>query len=116
MNAALQLSALPTPDDPSQKARQASGHDASLQRALDTLRAIRERYEAGCNAHPEARCYSVQVAVGRSDIAWISLAIELLQDAQRCCPDVSLTCLTGTQVPARFDSTRPADAAAVVAG
>jgi hypothetical protein len=50
-----------------------------LQRALHTLRAIRQRYEAGRNAHPEARGYSVQVGVDRGDLAWINAVIEMLE-------------------------------------
>ncbi len=116
MNAALQLTALRPPEDPSRAPAETSGRRDSLQRALHTLRAIRERYEAGRNAHPEARCYSVQVAVGHGDMAWISLAIELLQDAQRASPEACLTYLTERQMPAPFDSMGPAEARVSVAG
>ena len=51
----------------------------SLQRASLILRAIRQRYEAGRNAHPYARCYSVQVVMDHGDMAWISAAIEALE-------------------------------------
>jgi hypothetical protein len=51
----------------------------SLQRASLVLRAIRQRYEAGHNAHPDARCYSVQVVMDYGDMAWISAAIEALE-------------------------------------
>ena len=50
----------------------------SLQRASLVLRAIRQRYEAGRNAHPDARCYSVQVVMDYGDMAWISAVIEAL--------------------------------------
>jgi len=51
----------------------------SLQRASLILRAIRQRYEAGRNAHPYARCYSVQVVMDYGDMAWISAAIDALE-------------------------------------
>ncbi len=54
---------------------------ASLERALRTLKAIRQRYEVGCSAHRDARFYGVQVVVDRSDVAWISATIEALERA-----------------------------------
>jgi len=51
----------------------------NLQKAVRTLRAIRQRYETGRNARPDARCYSVQMAVGFGDMAWIAAAIEALE-------------------------------------
>jgi len=51
----------------------------NLQRAVRTLRAIRQRYVTGRNARPDARCYSVQVAIGYGDLAWIAAAIEALE-------------------------------------
>jgi hypothetical protein len=54
---------------------------SSVQRASLVLRAIRQRYEAGRNAHPDARCYSVHVAVDYGDMAWINAAIEVLEKA-----------------------------------
>jgi hypothetical protein len=50
-----------------------------LQRAALILRAIRQRYEAGRNAHPYARCYSVQVVMDHGDMAWISATIDALE-------------------------------------
>jgi hypothetical protein len=52
-----------------------------LQRALRTLRAVRQRYETGRNAHPDARSYSVNVAVDHGDLAWITAAIEAVEKA-----------------------------------
>jgi hypothetical protein len=51
----------------------------NLERAVRTLRAIQQRYETGRNARPDARCYSVQMAVGYGDMAWIAAAIEALE-------------------------------------
>ena len=53
----------------------------SLQRAALTLRAIRQRYETGHNAHPLAHCYSVNVAVDSGDMDWITAAIEAVEEA-----------------------------------
>jgi hypothetical protein len=53
----------------------------SLQRALRTLRAVRQRYEKGRNAHPDARSYSLHVVVDHSDVAWITAAIEAVEKA-----------------------------------
>ena len=53
----------------------------SLQRALSTLRAVRQRYETGRNAYPDARSYSVHVAVDHGDVAWITAAIEAVERA-----------------------------------
>ena len=50
----------------------------NLQRAVRTLRAIRQRYETGRDARPDVRSYSVQMAVGYGDMAWIAAAIEAL--------------------------------------
>jgi len=51
----------------------------SLRRALRTLSAIRQRYELGRNAHPDARFYSVQLVVDHGDVAWITATIEALE-------------------------------------
>ncbi len=52
----------------------------NLQRAVRTLRAIRERYEAGRNVDAAyVRPYSVQVAMGYADMFWIAAAIEALE-------------------------------------
>ena len=57
------------------------GNQMSLQRAALTLRAIRQRYEAGHNAYPCAHGYSVHIAVGGGDMAWITAAIEAVEEA-----------------------------------
>ena len=54
---------------------------ANLQRALATLRAIRERYVTGHKAHPDARSYSVQVALGSADLFWLTATIEAVERA-----------------------------------
>lgn len=54
--------------------------DQKLQQAVRTLRAIRQRYEAGRNADfGFVRTYSVQVALGYADMRWITAAIEVLE-------------------------------------
>ena len=53
----------------------------SLQRAFLTLCAIRQRYQAGHDAYPDARCYTVHVVIGDGDLAWISAAIEAVEQA-----------------------------------
>jgi hypothetical protein len=53
----------------------------SLERALRTLRGVRQRYETGRNAHPDARSYSVHVVVDYGDVAWITAAIEAVEKA-----------------------------------
>lgn len=53
----------------------------SLQRALNTLHAVRQRYETGRNAHPDPWSYRVNVVVEHSDIAWITAAIEVVAKA-----------------------------------
>lgn len=52
----------------------------SLQRASLVLRAIRERYETGRERHPDARCYSVHVALDVGDVAWITAAIGAVEN------------------------------------
>ena len=52
------------PRDPNRRSEtNSSESQLSLQRALRTLRAVRQRYETGRNAHLEARSYSVNVVV-----------------------------------------------------
>ena len=51
----------------------------SLQQALTTLRAIRRRYATGREAHPEARFFSAQLALGSADMFWLTAAIEALE-------------------------------------
>ncbi len=52
----------------------------ALQRAVRTLRAIRERYEVGRNVDGRyVRAYSVQVALGHADMLWVSAAIVALE-------------------------------------
>jgi hypothetical protein len=58
-----------------------SESQVSLQRALRTLRAVRQRYDTGRNAHPDARSYSVHVVVDHGDVAWITAAIEAVEKA-----------------------------------
>jgi hypothetical protein len=59
--------------------RSPSESQVSLQRAMRTLSAIRQRYEVGRNSHPEARFYSVHVVVDHGDVAWITATIEALE-------------------------------------
>ncbi len=54
----------------------------SLQRAVRTLRAIRERYDSGHKVGSGyVRAYSVQVAFGHADMLWITAVIEALEKA-----------------------------------
>jgi hypothetical protein len=59
--------------------RHPSEGQVSLRRALRTLSAIRQRYEVGRIAHPDARFYSVHVVVDHGDVAWITATIEALE-------------------------------------
>ena len=59
--------------------RNPSERQLSLQRAMRTLSAIRQRYEVGHHAHPDARSYSVEVVVDDGDVAWITATIEALE-------------------------------------
>ena len=54
---------------------------SSLQLALSTLLAIRRRYTTGREAHPDARLYSVQVALCSADMLWLTVAIDALEQA-----------------------------------
>jgi hypothetical protein len=56
-----------------------SDSQVSIQRALLTLRGIRQRYEMERTAHPHMRSYNLQVALGDSDMNWIDAAIEALE-------------------------------------
>jgi hypothetical protein len=58
-----------------------SANQANLERAVLTLRAIRQRYETGHSAHPYARSYSVHLAVDYGDMAWIMAAIDAMERA-----------------------------------
>jgi hypothetical protein len=59
-----------------------SESQVSLQQALRTLRAIRQRYETGRSTSSDyVRSYSVQVALGYADMLWITAAIEALEKA-----------------------------------
>ena len=59
-----------------------SESQVSLQQALRTLRAIRQRYETGRKADSDyVRSYSVQIALGYADMLWITAAIEALERA-----------------------------------
>jgi hypothetical protein len=72
------------PRDPNRrKETRPSESQVSLQRALRTLRAVRQRYETGRNAHADARFYSVHVVVDHGDVAWIAAAIEAVEKAIR---------------------------------
>ena len=54
----------------------------NLHRAVRTLGAFRERYETGRNAGSGyLRSYTVQVALGYTDMLWITAAIEALEKA-----------------------------------
>jgi len=53
----------------------------ALQVALSTLRGIRQRYETGRIARPDARRYREHVVVDYSDMPWITAAIEALERA-----------------------------------
>ncbi len=56
--------------------------DQRLEQALRTLRAIRQRYEAGRNVGSGyVRSYTVQVALGYADMLWITAAIDALETA-----------------------------------
>lgn len=84
MNAVLQLDGAPFPESRDAKGR--NDRDSferaeSLQRAVRTLRAIRQRYDVRRDAHPGARFLAVQVVVDGSDMAWIAAAIEALEQA-----------------------------------
>jgi hypothetical protein len=70
------------PRDPNRRNESKSSESqVSLQRALNTLRAVRQRYETGRNAHPDARSYSVHVVVDHGDVAWITATIEAVEKA-----------------------------------
>ncbi len=54
----------------------------SLQQAVRTLRAIRQRYEIGRTVDSDyVRAYRVWVALGYADMFWITAAIEALEKA-----------------------------------
>ena len=67
------------------KSREPNRHDnpaesrATLQLALRTLCGIRQRYEMERTAHPNARLYSVHVALDESDMLWIAATIATLE-------------------------------------
>ena len=70
------------PRDPNRRSEtKPSESQLSLQRALRTLRAVRQRYETGRNALPDARSYRVDMVVDHGDVAWITAAIEALEKA-----------------------------------
>jgi hypothetical protein len=53
-----------------------------MRQALRTLRGIRQRYETGRKVDSTyVRSYTVQVALGYSDMLWITAAIETLEKA-----------------------------------
>jgi hypothetical protein len=53
--------------------------DEQLERAVNTLRAIRQRYEMERHLRPEAESGTVHAAFGDGDMAWIAAAIEALE-------------------------------------
>jgi hypothetical protein len=56
--------------------------DNRLEQAIRMLRGIRQRYEAESDAGSgRRRSYTVQVALGYSDMRWIAAAIETLEKA-----------------------------------
>lgn len=55
--------------------------DEQLERAVNTLRAIRQRYEMERHSRPEAGSRTVHAAFGDGDMAWIAAAIEALETA-----------------------------------
>ena len=55
--------------------------DEQLERALNTLRAIRQRYETERHSRPEAGSRTVHAAFGDGDMPWIAAAIEALETA-----------------------------------
>jgi hypothetical protein len=59
--------------------RNPSESRVGVQRAVLALRAIRQRYESGRNAHPDVRGYSVHVVVDCGDMVWITAAIDALE-------------------------------------
>jgi hypothetical protein len=89
MNAALQADGAWPANGQPRESRDANGRNdrnpsesqVGLQRALRTLRAVRQRYETGRNAHHDAHSYSVHVVVDHGDVAWITAAIEAVEKA-----------------------------------
>jgi hypothetical protein len=88
MNPVLQTSfTAPSDDSQGRESRPANGRNdkrlcegqPSLQRAVVTLRAIRQRYESDRDAHLAGRGYTVQVAVDSGDMSWITATIEALE-------------------------------------
>lgn len=67
--------------DHSGKGTTASERWASLQQALRTLRAIWQRYEIDRMRDSALRARVVHVALGHSDMCWISAAIGALEEA-----------------------------------
>lgn len=61
--------------------------DRSAGQALRTLRTIRQRYDDGHAAHPEAPSFSVQVGLGFADRLWLTAAIEVLEKAIADAPE-----------------------------
>ena len=80
MNAALQTYDRSRADHTG-KERSPAESQASLQRALRTLRAIRLRYEIDRMQNSDASSRSVHVALGHADMCWITAAIGALEQA-----------------------------------
>jgi hypothetical protein len=51
----------------------------SLEQALRTLRALRQRYETARNGNANVCFLSIQVALAYTDMSWLSAAIEALE-------------------------------------
>jgi len=84
MSATLEAGNGSAPDHPG-KATTASERQASLQRALHTLRAIWQRYEIERAGNSDLRARVVHVALGHSDMCWITAAIGALgRSTYRC--------------------------------
>jgi len=67
--------------DHSGKGTTASERQASLQQALRTLRAIWQRYEIDRMRNSDQRARVVHIALGRSDMCWITAAIGAPEEA-----------------------------------
>lgn len=80
MNAVVQIKGARPGNGQPHESPDATGRQDSLQRAVLTLRAIRQRYESGRDAHSFVRFCTVQVAVDSGDMAWITAAIEALEE------------------------------------
>jgi hypothetical protein len=55
--------------------------EMNLLQAMRTLRALRQRHETARNGNANACFLSIQVALGYTDMSWITAAIEALEKA-----------------------------------